>query len=98
MKYNPAKYWWYRTTNTIGTRLFQFALSIILFTLIDYAVIETSTLEISFIFGLHTAVYVVLIFSTIRTFLSVILCLLATYDKRPYSGWVRYYNKEVRGR
>lgn len=98
MKYNPAKYWWYRTTNTIGTRLFQFVCAIIVFTFIDYALVETSTLKNSVVIGLYAAAGVVLILSTIRIFLSVTLCLLATYDKRPYSGWVRYYNEEVRGR
>lgn len=98
MKYNPIKYWWYRTTSKSLTRLCEFMIYAIVFTLIDYGLIETATLHESYIVGVKFAVFTAVFFSTIRAFLSVTLCLLATYDKRPYAGWVKYYNDEVRGR
>lgn len=98
MKYNPIKYWWYRTTNYSVMRLCEFVGFAVTFTLIDYGLVENITFLESAVIGLQFSLLLVICFSTIRAVLSVTLCLLATYDKRPYAGWVQYYNKEVRGR
>lgn len=98
MKYNPIKYWWYRTTNKSLTRLCEFMGYAIVFTLVDYALVETAAFHESYIMGVKFAVFTAVFFSTLRTVLSIIVCLLAAYDKRPYAGWVKRYNDEVRGR